>query len=325
MESTPITGTLVTRPNRSADLVSLGSETVTVERLAGMWLADYGSPNTREAYARDLRTWLGWCESHGVSPLAAEHEHGSAFARELEAAGRKPTTVARALASVSSFYAWCARRGALRANPVANVRRPSTSEAHVDLTPALDRDELASIIAVAVTPQDRALVLMLAVLGLRITEALSLDLDAVEDVRGHRTVVVSGKGGRRDRMPLPPIVVDALEQIAAAENRTTGPVFVSRVMVNGERVARRMTRHGATRVLARLARRAGLSAKAVHPHVMRATAITVALEAGAPLRDVQDMARHADPRTTRRYDRARQGLDRHASYAVAAAIAPAQV
>jgi integrase len=46
--------------------------------------------------------------------------------------------------------------------------------------------------------------------------------------------------------------------------------------------------------------------------------ITGAREAGVPLEDVQDAAGHADPRTTRRYDRGRHSLDRHASYAVTA-------
>ena len=53
------------------------------------------------------------------------------------------------------------------------------------------------------------------------------------------------------------------------------------------------------------------------PHVLRHAAITLALDAGATLRDVQDFAGHADPRTTRRYDHARGRLDRHASYTLA--------
>ena len=57
------------------------------------------------------------------------------------------------------------------------------------------------------------------------------------------------------------------------------------------------------------------------PDVMRF--ITAALDAGVPLRDVQEAASHADPRTTMRYDRARGSLDRHATYIVAAYIADA--
>ena len=66
--------------------------------------------------------------------------------------------------------------------------------------------------------------------------------------------------------------------------------------------------------------RAGIT-KPVGPHTLRHPFITAALDAGASLRDVQDAASHADPRTTMRYDRARGSLDRHATYIVAAYVA----
>jgi len=68
--------------------------------------------------------------------------------------------------------------------------------------------------------------------------------------------------------------------------------------------------------------RAGL-AKKISPHTLRHAFITAALDAGAPLRDVQEAASHADPRTTMRYDRGRVSLDRHATYIVAAYLAGA--
>ena len=85
---------------------------------------------------------------------------------------------------------------------------------------------------------------------------------------------------------------------------------------------RRLDRHGAGRIVRRVARRAGISKK-VSPHTLRHAFITAALDAGVPLRDVQKAASHADPRTTIRYDRARGSLDRHATYIVAAYVAGA--
>jgi integrase/recombinase XerD len=82
----------------------------------------------------------------------------------------------------------------------------------------------------------------------------------------------------------------------------------------------RLDRHDAARIVARVAHRAGL-AKHITPHSLRHTMVTLALDAGVSLRDVQDAARHADPRTTRRYDRARHALDRHATYTLAAFLA----
>jgi site-specific recombinase XerD len=102
--------------------------------------------------------------------------------------------------------------------------------------------------------------------------------------------------------------------LAIAE-RTSGPVFLA---TDG----RRLDRHGADRIVPKVTRRAGI-AKAVIPHTLRYAFITAALDAGVPLRDVQEAASHADPRTTMRYDWARGSLDRHATYIVAAYIAGA--
>ena len=83
-----------------------------------------------------------------------------------------------------------------------------------------------------------------------------------------------------------------------------------------------MDRYATDRTVKRLARRAGIT-KRISPHSLRHSFITAALDAGVPLRDVQEAASHADPRTTIRYDRARQSLDRHATYIVAAFVAGA--
>jgi site-specific recombinase XerD len=101
----------------------------------------------------------------------------------------------------------------------------------------------------------------------------------------------------------------------AVGERSEGPIFRDD---DGER----LDRHAASRVVKRVARRAGIT-KRVGPHTLRHAFITAALDAGVPLRDVQEAASHADPRTTMRYDRARVSLDRHATYIVATFIAGA--
>jgi site-specific recombinase XerD len=87
------------------------------------------------------------------------------------------------------------------------------------------------------------------------------------------------------------------------------------------RTGNRMDRHCATRRLHALARFAGVSTARMHPHMLRHTFVTTMLDAGVDLRDVQIAARHADPRTTMRYDRARKNLDRHSNYVLAAYMA----
>jgi integrase len=123
-------------------------------------------------------------------------------------------------------------------------------------------------------------------------------------------LVITRKGGKVVTIPLAPRTARAIE--LAVGDRTEGPLFLADD-------GRRLDRHGAARAVRRVTRRAGI-AKQVSPHTLRHAFITAALDAGVPLRDVQEAASHADPRTTMRHDRARTSLDRHATYIVAAFI-----
>jgi integrase/recombinase XerD len=125
--------------------------------------------------------------------------------------------------------------------------------------------------------------------------------------------VVTRKGGKVVNIPLAPRTARAIGP--AIGECTEGPIFLAADK-------RRLDRHGAGRIVRRLARNAGIG-KPVSSHTLRHAFITAALDAGVPLRDVQEAASHADPRTTMPYDRARTSLDRHATYIVAAYVAGA--
>ena len=126
--------------------------------------------------------------------------------------------------------------------------------------------------------------------GLRVTEALSRDVEHLAYNEGHRVLRIERKGGKRATTPLAPPVVRALD--AYVGERTSGPIFTTST-------GQRMTRSAAYRVLQRLARKAEIPAAAeISPHSARHAFATLALDAGVPLRDVQDAMGHADPRTT---------------------------
>jgi integrase/recombinase XerD len=160
---------------------------------------------------------------------------------------------------------------------------------------------------------EHALISLLALNGLRVSEATGATIEALGVERGHRTLVTTRKGGKVVTIPLAPRTARAID--LAIGERVEGPVFLA---PDGQR----LDRHGAARVARRVARRAGVI-KPVGPHTLRHAFITAVLDAGVPLRDVQEAASHADPRTTMRYDRARGSLDRHATYIVAAYVAGA--
>jgi integrase/recombinase XerD len=179
----------------------------------------------------------------------------------------------------------------------------------------LDRNELGAILVAAGLggPAEHALISLLALSGLRVSEATGANIEALGTERGHRTLTITRKGGKVVTIPLAPRTARAID--LAIGERSDGPLFL---VPDG----RRLDRHGAARIVRRVAGRAGIS-KPVGPHTLRHAFITAALDAGVPLRDVQEAASHADPRTTIRYDRARGSLDRHATYIVAAYVAGA--
>jgi integrase/recombinase XerD len=268
---------------------------------------------TGEAYTLDLRQFTGWCQGRSLPLFSVRRADIETFAREFEARGRARATVTRRLSTIAGFYRYAVEEELLNHSPAAHVRRPRLDyESHAT---ALDRNEVgALLVAAGLGPAaQHALISLLALNGLRVSEATGADIEHLGLDRVHRTLVITRKGGKVVTIPLAPRTARAID--LAIGERTGGPLFLG---TDGKR----LDRHGAARVVRRVTRRAGIT-KNVSPHTLRHAFITAALDAGVPLRDVQEAASHADPRTTMRYDRARTSLDRHATYIVATYIAGA--
>jgi site-specific recombinase XerD len=226
-----------------------------------------------------------------------------------------PSTVSRRLSTVAGFYRTCVIDGVLEHSPTEYVRRPPVTT----LSPTLGLSHLQfeamlNTARMSANRNDFALVCLLGLLGLRIMEATGLDIADLGEEHGHRVVRVLGKGTKVVLVPMPPAVARAVDR--AVDGRTEGPILLNRA-------GTRMQRHSATRRLRRLQQIAGVKIARMHPHMLRHTYVTTMLDAGVDLRDTQIAARHADPRTTMRYDRARTNLDRHPNYILAAFMSSA--
>ena len=225
----------------------------------------------------------------------------------------RPSTVSRRVSVVAGFYRTCVIDGVLEHSPAEYVRRPNVPAESPTL--GLTHLQFEALLTAARTSANRcdfALVTMLGLLGLRIFEATGSDIEDLGEEHGHRVLRVRGKGDKVVLAPLPPAVGRAVER--SIDERTGGPILLTSR-------GTRMDRHCATRRLRRLAEQAGVKLPRMHPHMLRHTFVTTMLDAGVDLRDVQIAARHADPRTTMRYDRARKNLDRHPNYILAAYMA----
>jgi len=294
-------------------MVSTDFDSFALRQTVAGYLAGFGE-STRQAYSLDLRQWVQWCHSHDLAVFQARRAHIELFARWLEENGRARATVARRLSTITGFYRYCVEEQLIARSPAVHIRRPKLS--YESNAVGLDRNELGMFLVQAGLSggRDHALACLLALNGLRISEALNSDIEDLGLERGHRTLTITRKGGKVVTIPLASRTARAIDLYIG--ERSEGPIFQN---WDG---SRRLDRHAATRIVKRLSKHAGID-KRISPHSLRHSFITAALDAGVALRDVQEAASHADPRTTMRYDRARQSLDRHATYIVSTFVAGA--
>ncbi len=288
------------------------------------WLARC-SINTRREYTRDLGHWTAWCERCGTAPLSARMTHMDAWVawqREHGVTGTGPaaeSSIARRVSTVSSWYKYLIRNSKDDAEPLI-----TTNPADTDGRPVIDPDntttlglstaEADRLITAADTDGVRssALIRLLLYGGLRVGSAIGANIEDLGHDRGVRVLTVRMKGRKVRRVPIPAALGEPLDaMLAARDNPAAGPLFVTRT-------GHRLDAAYVYRLIQRLAGNAAIpAAESLSPHSLRHTFATDSLDAGVSLRDLQDAMGHADPRTTRRYDRARDALDRHPAHILA--------
>ena len=265
------------------------------------------APRTVEAYRRDLAHLTDWL---GRSPTEAGADDLAAYVAQLRADGLAPTTIARRLAAVRSFFRHQVLLGARADNPAANVELPKRRRA---LPRTLSPAEVERLLdaAAGTTPRhlrDRALAELLYGAGLRVSEAVALERQSVD--LENRLVRCFGKGSKERVVPIGREAADALRRYLARgrphlDRRNRQELFLN---AHGGP----LTRAGMFLILRRLADKAGLEPERIHPHLLRHSFATHLLEGGADLRAVQEMLGHADLATTELYthvsDRRRREL-----------------
>jgi integrase len=148
------------------------------------------------------RAESAWCRSRSLSLFSVRRADIESFARQLEANGRARATVTRRLATIAGFYKYAVEEELLDHSPAAHVRRPRVDyESHAVV---LDRNELGALLVAAGlgSPVEHALISLLALNGLRVSEATGADIEHLGLERGHRTLTITRKGGKVVPIPL---------------------------------------------------------------------------------------------------------------------------
>jgi len=265
------------------------------------------SPSTISAYATDLRAFTRDAAAKGdawQTDAKVASEHLGALSRPPRTL--RPSSHRRKAAAIRAFYRFAFGEGLIERDVASLLDLPKSSR---QLPDTLDVAEVEALLDApdAETPaglRARALLELLYSCGLRVSEALNLDLQDIS--LDESSVRVIGKGDRERRLPVGDVAVAALDrymndvrpQLLArakvpATNRRGGPLFITdRGQRLGRMAAWRLIRHAAL---------VGGVSGHVTPHTLRHSFATHLLEGGADLRVVQELLGHASITTTQLY------------------------
>lgn len=274
--------------------------------LAALFASRQRSENTRLAYGADLDRFAQWCQAEGTGPLALGPDELARYQAVCEAEGTSPATVARRLATLSSFYSLAVEEGSIGESPLADLVRPVAAPS---VTLELDAVQASALVdaGARLNPKTALLVDLLLLDGLKLGEALAADAADVTDTDSGDGAVLSvaRRGGRRADIELHEPTVEAAHSYL--QGRRDGPLFLNgRAATNRDSGggdaddAGRLTRFGADYLLKRASVEAGL-AQPVSANVLRRSYVAMAHAAGDSVETIRHNLGHRDPRTTRRH------------------------
>ena len=262
------------------------------------------SPNTLDAYRRDLRDWQAGLAPRTLQCCSTGHLEGvlAGWSGEL---GK--STVARKLSALKQYCLFLQTEGLREDNPAHRLRAP---RAHKPLPKGLSREEVDRLLASAQaddSPKGLRRLALLEILyagGLRVSELVSLRLNQAG--RRDGCLMIRGKGGRERLVPLTRAAATAIERWLCAREHTLPKGVEARdrakaFLFPSGAASGHLTREAFALQLKDLAAQAGLPPSRVSPHVLRHAFATHLLEGGADLRAVQTLLGHADISTTQIY------------------------
>jgi integrase/recombinase XerD len=257
------------------------------------------SANTLEAYQHDLQYLLDYCEKESKMPTDLQLEDLEHFAATIHEHGVGPTSQARILSGVRSFYRFLLLDGYIENDPTELLESPRLGEHLPEVLSTKEVDQLEASIDLSKKEGQRnlAIIEVLFSCGLRVSELVNLKLSDLYLQEGYIRVV--GKGNKERLVP-----------ISEKAIRELGNWFYDRnemVIKPGEQDYVFLNRRGAhltrTMILIMIKRQAveaGIK-KTISPHTLRHSFATALLEGGADLRAIQSMLGHEDIGTTEIY------------------------
>lgn len=268
---------------------------------------------TRKNYRHAVHQFLGWCERRNVALL---HVSPRDVGEYLDATNYAPATKKVHLSALRHFFDELVLRHVVVLNPAASVRgeRFQVIDGKTPEIGLRDARKLLHSIddSNPVGKRDKAIIGTLVYTAARIGAVANLRRSNFAETNEQYVIQFFEKNGKYREIP----VRHDLQLMVAAHLRTTdvddqkSPLFTTALGRTGRLTDRAMTANDMSRMVKRRMKAAGLPER-LSPHSFRVAIITDLLQQGVPLADVQHLAGHADPRTTRLYDRRQRRITRN--------------
>lgn len=276
------------------------------------FILNFASKHTQRAYMRDFDEFFSFLNKRGIiinNPSDLSVIHFIAYRDWMDQTGMTPKTVARRLSSVKSLMDWFFDNGHIKFNPAASLRSRRADVAKP--TQALTDEEVVKLLNAPdiLTEEGRLhqlLLIFMFMFGLRRSELVQIRFKDIYQSGNHLVLKVTGKGGKVRELPFNGKAKLALESYLKNLVPAIGPDDF--LLQNAAKRSISLHTDTVYKLFKRYAKRVGIT-KCVSPHSARATAITKALETGAVITDVADMAGHSDIKTTQIYWKRRKGLE----------------
>ena len=286
------------------------------------FFAGIDNRHTERSYRRAIVRFLDWCMGRRLSLQNIGPADVSEYLKRLARPGGDPAskpTRKLHLAALRKFFDKLVERHEIFVNPAAAVRGPRLS-VQEGKTPAFSAEQARTLLKSVDTTsvvgmRDRAIIATLVYTAARVGAVSKLRLrDLYQDGR-QKCLRLDEKGGKVREIPLRTDLEGVLEEYIHRANLASGPadapIFQSAIRRMKLLTGRAMTTDDILRMVKRRLKDANLPHEHLTCHSFRATTITDLLSQGVALEDVQFLAGHADPRTTRLYDRRQRTVTRN--------------
>lgn len=259
------------------------------------------SDATIRSYGTDLDQFEQYLKARKRSlekPGRITRDQVRGFLADMHRRQISKASMGRKLSSLRAYFKYLLRHKVISKDPMAGIRNPKQEKRHPQV---LNVDQAISVMEVALEPdpeglRDIALAEVLYGSGLRISEAIGLDLNDLDS----DVIRVLGKGSKERIVPLSEAAMVRIRRYLEQRHAFIKDDYSEQALFLSVRAGKRLDRRQANRIIAKLGRLAGLP-KDLHPHMLRHSFATHMLEAGADLRSVQELLGHENLTTTQRY------------------------